>query len=96
MQKLASVSSKGQVVIPAKMRKKLGKPKTVLIREENGKIIMEPALSFRDAFGTGGEVMRQVAIEISKDRRREVESERKKLICLTQVCCLSFTKENAL
>lgn len=79
MEKLARVSSKGQVVIPAKMRKKLGRPKTVLIREEKGKIIMEPALSFMEAFGTGGNEMHQVALEISKDRRREVESERKKL-----------------
>lgn len=79
MQKLARVSSKGQVVIPAKIRKKLGKPKTVLIREEKGRVIIVPALSFKEAFGTGGKEMRQVAIEISKDRRREVESERKKL-----------------
>jgi AbrB family looped-hinge helix DNA binding protein len=79
MERLACVSSKGQVVIPATIRKKLGKPKTVLIREEKGKIIIEPALSFMEAFGTGGKEMRQVAKEIYEDRRREVESERKKL-----------------
>jgi hypothetical protein len=32
-----------------------------------------------EAFGTGSKEMRQVAKEISKDRRREVESERKRL-----------------
>lgn len=79
MQKLVSLSSKGQVVIPAKMRKKLGKPRTLLLREEGGKIILEPALSFKDAFGTGGREAEKIAVEISKDRRREVESERKKL-----------------
>jgi AbrB family looped-hinge helix DNA binding protein len=79
MQKLVSVSSKGQVVIPAKIRKKLGEPRTLLVREEDGKIILEPALSFRDAFGSGGRDAEEIAIEISTDRRKEVESERKKL-----------------
>lgn len=74
MQKLAPVSSKGQVVIPAKIRKKLGKPKTVLIHEENGKIILEPAVSFKDAFGTGGREAAEIAVEISRDRRKEVET----------------------
>jgi hypothetical protein len=32
-----------------------------------------------DAFGTGGKIMRQVALDISRERRSEVESERKKL-----------------
>jgi AbrB family looped-hinge helix DNA binding protein len=79
MQKLVPVSSKGQVVIPAKIRKKLGKPKTLLVREEGGKIILEPALSFRDAFGSGGKKAAEIALEISKERRKDVESERKKL-----------------
>jgi len=79
MQKLVPVSPKGQVVIPAKIRKKLGRPKTLLVREENGKVILEPALSFSEAFGTGGREAAKIAAEISKDRRKEVESERKKL-----------------
>jgi AbrB family looped-hinge helix DNA binding protein len=79
MQKLARVSSKGQVVTPSKIRKKLGRPKSVLICEENGKIILEPSPSFKNAFGNGGREAAGIAIEISKDRRKEVESERKKL-----------------
>jgi len=79
MQKIVPVSSKGQVVIPAKIRKKLGMPKTMLVREENGKVVLEPAITFRDAFGTGGREAAEIAVEISKDRRKEVESERKKL-----------------
>ena len=65
MHKLARLSSKGQVVIPSKIRKKLGRPKTVLIHEENGKIILEPSLSFKDAFGTGGKEASRIAIEVS-------------------------------
>lgn len=79
MQKLARVSSKGQVVIPAKIRRKLKISRTVLIREEKGRVILEPSMSMEEAFGSGGKIMRQVAIEISRDRRKEVRSERKML-----------------
>ena len=73
------MTSKGQVVIPAKLRHKLRISGTVMIKEENGRIILEPSMSMEEAFGTGGKEMRQVAKEISRDRRKEVESERKKL-----------------
>ncbi len=79
MQKLARVSSKGQVVIPASIRRKHKISKTVIIREEKGKIILEPAKSLEESFGDGGEKARQAAIELSIERRKEVESERKKL-----------------
>ena len=79
MQKLARVSPRGQVVIPAKLRRKLKISRTVLIKEERGRIVLEPAMSMTEAFGIGGNEMRQVAIDISRERRKEVESERKKL-----------------
>jgi AbrB family looped-hinge helix DNA binding protein len=79
MQKLAKVSSKGQVVIPAKLRRQLRISRTVMIKEQDGKIILEPSTTMEEAFGTGGKEMRLVAMEISRDRRKEVESERKKL-----------------
>jgi AbrB family looped-hinge helix DNA binding protein len=82
MATLARVSSKGQVVIPARIRKRLKINRTVLIREENDRIILEPAKSMKESFGEDGEKARQTAIEISLDRRKEVESEeRKKLRC---------------
>ncbi len=76
MQKLARVSSKGQVVIPAEIRRKLGRPRAVIIRESEGRIILEPAVTFEDAFGSGGKDTAEIAAEISRNRRREVESER--------------------
>ncbi len=79
MQKLVPVSSKGQVVIPARIRHKHKISNLVLIKEEKGKIILEPARSMEESFGEGGEAAREAAIEISVDRRKEVESERKKL-----------------
>jgi AbrB family looped-hinge helix DNA binding protein len=76
MDKLVPVSQKGQVVIPAPLRKKLKIGKTVIIREERGRILIEPSTSMRESFGEGGDDMLHVAREISKDRRKEVESER--------------------
>jgi AbrB family looped-hinge helix DNA binding protein len=76
MAKLARVSSKGQVVIPAPLRKALKIKRTVIIRREGGKIILEPSSSMEEAFGTGGKEMVMAAIEIIQDRRKEVESER--------------------
>ena len=76
MEVLAKVSSKGQVVIPAELRRKLRITRLVVITEEDGKVVVKPAMSLEDAFGVDGEGMRQVAREISKERRKEAESER--------------------
>src|SRR5438093_1562502 len=75
MNKLRRVSSKGRVVIPAKLRKKLKITGTVLIREDGGKIVMEPWVSMEEAFGSGGKEMIDAAIEISRHRRREESSD---------------------
>ena len=72
---VAKVSSKGQVVIPAEYRRKLRITRLVVISEEGGKLVVKPTTSLEDAFGVDGEEMREVAREISEDRRAEVESE---------------------
>ena len=76
MSTLVPVSKKGQVVIPAALRKKHKIGRTVVIAEAEGKITIEPSRSMEESFGAGGESMREAAREISKERRREVESER--------------------
>jgi AbrB family looped-hinge helix DNA binding protein len=76
MQKLVPVSVKGQVVIPAPIRKRLKIGRAVVITEESGKILVEPTRTMDESFGVGGDEMLSVAREISRDRRREVESER--------------------
>lgn len=76
MKKLVPVSVKGQVVIPAPMRKKLKIGRAVVIREQGGLIVLEPSKTMEESFGTGGQAMIDVAREISRTRRREVESER--------------------
>jgi len=76
MEKIAPVSPKGQIVLPASLRRKLKIGRAVIIREEGGRILVEPSRSMEESFGAGGEALLDVAREISKDRRREVESER--------------------
>jgi AbrB family looped-hinge helix DNA binding protein len=76
MNKLVPVSQKGQVAIPAALRKKHKIGQTVVIAETDGKITIEPSQSMEESFGAGGDAMLEVAREISKERRREVESER--------------------
>lgn len=75
MAKLAKISSKGQIVIPADVRKRLGYPRAMIVREEGSKVVLVPAPTFEDAFGIDGGAAARIATGISKDRRREVESE---------------------
>ncbi len=75
MQKVVPVSSKGQVVIPAPMRKRLEIGRAVVIKEEGGMLLVEPSKTMEESFGAGGEEMVEVAMEISNARREEVESE---------------------
>lgn len=74
-----TVSRKGQVVIPADIRRRLGLKRKIIFKEEQGKVSIEPIIGMEDAFGAGGEVMYEVAVEISEDRRREVEHEKAKV-----------------
>jgi len=76
MAKLVPVSEKGQVVIPAALRKKHRIGRAVIIAEIDGKITIEPSRSMEESFGVDGDGMIDVAREISKERRREIDSER--------------------
>jgi AbrB family looped-hinge helix DNA binding protein len=78
-EKLLRVSPEGRIVIPAELRRKLNISHFVLMREYRGRVVLEPFLSMQEAFGTGGKDMLQVAREISKERRKEVQSERRTL-----------------
>jgi AbrB family looped-hinge helix DNA binding protein len=76
MKKLVPVSAKGQVVIPAPMRKRLNIGRAVVIKDKGGLIVLEPSKTMEESFGVGGDAMIDVAREISRTRRAEVESER--------------------
>lgn len=49
-----TITSQGQISIPAKIRRKLGLDKTrqALIREEGGKVIVEPVKDFLELAGS--------------------------------------------
>jgi len=74
-QHVKTVSRKGQVVIPAALRKRFGIKRKILFKEEDGKVVIEPVTVMEDAFGAGGAVMYEVAREISEERRNEVALE---------------------
>ncbi|MDG6900018.1 MAG: hypothetical protein JRN33_07345 [Nitrososphaerota archaeon] len=76
MQKLVPVSTKGQVVIPAPMRKRLKIGRAVVIKEQGNQLLVEASSTLEESFGIGGKEMIVVAREISRARRIEVESER--------------------
>ena len=74
---LVTVSSKGQVVIPAPIRKKLNiqKGARFLVSVEGNRIVLEPAeealLKYKGILDTKGKVLKYLL----KERRREAESE---------------------
>ncbi|MCX5749375.1 MAG: AbrB/MazE/SpoVT family DNA-binding domain-containing protein [Candidatus Saganbacteria bacterium] len=74
----ATVTTKGQIVIPAKMRERLSiRTGTKLYVEENGnEIILKPVTStyIKEQEGilkTGGKLSRELLRERVKDRKRE-------------------------
>jgi len=74
---VVKVSRKGQVVIPVELRRKFGIAREVAFIEENNKVTVVPMIAMEDAFGIDGEVMREIAREISASRRKELELEEK-------------------
>jgi AbrB family looped-hinge helix DNA binding protein len=68
MDRLVPVSQKGQVVIPAALRKKHKIGRTVVIAEADGEITIEPSQSMEESFGADGDAMLKVAREISRER----------------------------
>jgi len=74
---VVKVSKKGQVVIPAEIRRKFGIRREVAFIEEDNKVMVVPMVAMEDAFGIDGEVMREIAREISASRRKELELEGK-------------------
>jgi len=49
----------------------------VVIADANSKIRTAPSQSMEESFGAGGDAMLDAAREISKERNREVRSERR-------------------
>ncbi len=73
MRYVVKVSRKGQIVIPAEVRRRYGiKDKVVIRVEEDGPRII-PLVSLKELYGVDGEIMREVAREIIEDRKEETK-----------------------
>lgn len=69
------VSKKGQIVIPAEIRRVFGIRDRVVVRVEDGEIKIIPVKPMEELFGVDGEAMKRVALEISGERLREIDDE---------------------
>ena len=76
MRTTAVISSKGQIVIPAKLRKRYGMKEggTVVFQEDHGRLLLSP--SNNDALFALGGSLRDFPLE--EDLERERQSERKR------------------
>ncbi len=75
MEYVLRVSRKGQVVIPAEVRRKFNIKSRVVLKVEDGEIKIYPFVDLRDAFGIDGEKMYEVARALLRDKERELELE---------------------
>jgi len=69
----ATVTSKGMVTIPKKVREKLGLKKGMKIKfieTEKGFLIV-PIKTLEQSFGDGGKAMLEIAKEIASSRKKE-------------------------
>jgi len=74
---IVKVSEKGQVVIPVGIRRKFGIKREVAFIDEEDKVTLIPITPMEEAFGMDGDIMREIAREISEARRRELKLEEK-------------------
>ena len=72
MEYVLRVSRKGQVVIPAEVRKRFNIKSRIILRVEDGEIKIYPFIDLRDAFGIDGEKMYEVAKALLRDKKREL------------------------
>ena len=76
MRFIVKVSRKGQVVIPAEIRRKYGIKNKVVIRADEDGVKIVPVISLEEMFGIDGEVMKDIAKEIVKERSEEIRREK--------------------
>lgn len=76
MEYVLRVSSKGQVVIPAELRRRFNIKSKVILKVEEGEIKIIPFTDLKNAFGIDGSRMLKVAKAIIAERKRELELEK--------------------
>ena len=75
MEYVLRVSSKGQVVIPAELRKRFNIKSKVILKVEDEEMKIVPFIDLKDAFGIDGSKMIKVAKAILTEKKRELELE---------------------
>mgnify|MGYP000489322711 CR=1 FL=1 len=75
MRFVVKVSKKGQVVIPVEIRRKFNIRDRVVIKADEEGIRIIPLVPLEELFGADGDVMRDVAREIVKERLEELRRE---------------------
>jgi len=76
MEYVLRVSSKGQVVIPAEVRRKFNIKSKVILKIEDKEIKLIPFMDLKDAFGLDGDKMIEVAKSLLADKEREIKLEK--------------------
>ncbi len=76
MEYVLRVSSKGQVVIPAEVRRKFNIKSKVILKIEDEEIKLIPFMDLKDAFGLDGDKMIEVAKSLLADKEREIKLEK--------------------
>ena len=76
MEYVLHVSSKGQVVIPAEVRRKFNIKSKVILKIEDEEIKLIPFMDLKDAFGLDGDKMIEVAKSLLADKKREIKLEK--------------------
>lgn len=75
MRFVVKVSKKGQVVIPIEIRRKFNIRDRVVIKADEEGIRIIPLVPLEELFGADGDVMRDVAREIVRERLEELRRE---------------------
>lgn len=79
MRTTAVISSKGQIVIPAKLRERYGMKEgsTIVFQEDHGRLLLAPS-NFDAIFSLGGS-LRDFPLEEDLERERQIERKREDL-----------------
>lgn len=75
MRFVVKVSRKGQIVIPAEIRRKYGIRDKVIVEAGEDGIKIIPLIPLEELYGVDGDIMKDVAVEIVKERREEAGRE---------------------
>ena len=70
---VVKVSSKGQIVIPAPIRRKYKIRDRVVVTVTDKGIKITPLVPLEELFGADGQIMREIAREIVEERKKEAE-----------------------